>query len=76
MTTIDYKAVRSDITDFSKENFFAIESLWIEYKKKIKLPNWFFDELFDLCRRYKKGEKVGLHGTIERQNEEIEAQIS
>lgn len=55
------------ITDFGKANFFEIEKSWIAAKEKIKakggFPGWFFQELFNLREKYKKGEKIGFHQT-------------
>lgn len=52
------------ITKFSRENFFEIEKLWIQYKSTIAnkkgFPSWFFNQLFELRDKYKKGEKVAL----------------
>lgn len=53
------------ITDFGKANFFEIEKSWIAAKEKIKskggFPGWFYNELFSLREKYKKGEKIGFH---------------
>jgi hypothetical protein len=53
------------ITQFSRNNFFEIEKSWQSAKEMIKskngLPMSFFNKLFDLRKRYKAGENVGLH---------------
>lgn len=53
------------ITAFARENFNVIEKKWIWAKQRIYLnegfPQHFYNELFELRERYKKGEKVGLH---------------
>jgi len=52
------------ITEFSRANFFEIEKEWQSAKIKIKekggFPTWFYNELFDIRNRFKKGEKVAL----------------
>lgn len=52
------------ITGFARANFFEIEKEWRVAKAKIKadrgFPVWFYDELFVLRAKYKKGEKVAL----------------
>lgn len=52
------------ITNFSKTNFFEIEKKWCQAKEKIKekkgFPNWFYNELFELRKRYKNNEQVGI----------------
>jgi hypothetical protein len=52
------------ITKFSRLHFFEIEKEWIKAKEKIKskkgFPTWFFNELFELRKQYKQGNKVGI----------------
>lgn len=52
------------ITNFSRNNFFQIEALWIKYKKTIKdkggFPQSFYNMLFKLRDEYKQGMKVGI----------------
>lgn len=52
------------ITTFARENFFEIEREWRKAKeiintKKNGFPQSFYDKLFELRDKYKKGEKVG-----------------
>lgn len=65
------KGEKEYIVNFGKNNFFEIEKAWIEAKEKIKakggFPSWFFQELFDLRDKYKKGEKIGFHLVKENQ---------
>ncbi len=52
------------ITNFSRENFFAIEKSWQEAKTIIKskngFPSEFYNQLFGIRTKYKNGEKVAL----------------
>lgn len=51
------------IVNFSRANFFEIEKEWQAAKLKIKakggFPQSFFNELFDLRKKYRNGEKIG-----------------
>lgn len=51
------------ITNFSRKYFFEIEKAWQEAKYKIRCKNGFtkefYNELFELRKKYKAGEKVG-----------------
>lgn len=53
------------ITDFGKANFFEIEKEWIAAKEKIKcvggFPKSFFEELFALREKFKRGVEIGYH---------------
>lgn len=59
------KTEKDYIVNFGKANFFEIEREWIAAKEKIKakggLPDSFFMELFELRKKYKNNEVVGLH---------------
>jgi hypothetical protein len=50
------------VVQFGKDNFFEIEKEWIKAKEVIKakggFPDWFFQELFDLRKRYKNNENI------------------
>lgn len=52
------------VVNFGTENFFEIEKAWIVAKEKIRskggFPGHFFDELFDLRKRYLAGENVRI----------------
>lgn len=54
-----------EITQFGRDNFAVIEKRWLEMKEMIRknggFPKWFFDEIFVLRDKYRKGEKVGIH---------------
>lgn len=54
-----------EITQFGRDNFAVIEKRWLEMKELIRknggFPKWFFEELFVLRDKYRKGEKVGIH---------------
>lgn len=56
------KGEKEYITNFTKANFFEIEQEWIKAKQKIRnkygFPNWLFNEIFDLRKRYRNGEKI------------------
>lgn len=58
------------ITNFARNNFFEIEQKWIIIKQQIKdkkgFPPSFYNQLFDLRKRYKAGENVGLHNGIQK----------
>lgn len=56
--------IKNYLVNFFNENFFEIELKWQEYKDIIKskggFPMSFYEEIFELRKRYKAGEKVSI----------------
>jgi hypothetical protein len=59
------KGEHPEIVQFGRDNFAEIEKKWIWCKDQIRgnggFPQHFYNELFDLREKYRKGEKVGIH---------------
>lgn len=55
----------AEIVQFGRDNFAEIEKAWVAMKEKIHkaggFPQWFYDEIFAVREKYRKGEKVGIH---------------